>query len=507
VRFSSSFNPSDIKKKIVVENFVKIIKFVSLQQNIVVVVIIMKPLFCSLLLLLSSSNTLPVVDAATNLYKGYSKDKDGKIDDIITTKLSNDVQLPMVGLGVGNLQRNLVESMIYEGLQKDKRIRLIDTAHQSGNEREVARGITTGVKAFKKSEGIDGRVQVHVITKIWYTYLGYERTKVAVDEILTDLQEAIKDSDVDLKVTLLLHWPRCYDHIPWMECEKEENNLPARVKDAGPPPHLDKDNAWKGSWKALEDVYNSADYPVVASIGVSNFDQNDMQTLLETSRTAPHITQINVWSLINDPPLIDLLNRSNINIQAYNVFNGILSNAAMTASAHHHILMVANQLEQQAKKDNKEIDRVYAAQVVLKWLVQFGISVIPRTSNLQRLAENSATALMNVPDMNQEQLEIVGKSINAMINNKDLEEDVKVKVRFYANTHNMFLYFVEEEDVEHQIAFINKGDYIEENTHPGHQFKVYNAQDPDQYKTYAIHGRYGDTQGKQTKGEKITGCL
>jgi diketogulonate reductase-like aldo/keto reductase len=442
--------------------------------------------------------------AQTSLFKGYSGEgKKGKIDDVVTTTLSNDLKFPLIGLGVGNLQRNLVETMVFEGLKDDRRIRLIDTAHQSGNERQVAQGITTGVKAFKESQNFDGRVQVHVVTKIWYTYLGYERTKIAVDEILTDLQDAVKDPSVDLKVTLLLHWPRCYDNIPWMECEKEEQQLPDRIKNAGPPPHLDKENAWKESWRALEDVYNSADYPVIAAIGVSNFDRDDMETLLATSRTAPHITQINVWSLVNDPTLVDLLNRSSIHIQVYNVMNGILGNVFNNPKAHHHILMIANQLEKKAIADGRVeyvsgVAKVYTAQVVLKMFLQLGISTIPRTSSVDRLAENSALALMHVPEMTPEQMEVVGKSMSALVNNKDLEEDVRVRVRFHAKNKDVFLYWMsgreDLEDDEEQVAFIPKGNFYEENTHPGHQFKVYNAYDPDVYKTFAIHGRYGDVQ-------------
>jgi diketogulonate reductase-like aldo/keto reductase len=446
---------------------------------------------------------LNLVIPQTNLFKGYSGKGGGKIDDVVTTKFRNDVQFPLVGLGVGNLQRNLVEGMIYQGLQQDKRIRMIDTAHQSGNERDVARGITTGVKALKESlkqQSTDvqhQKIQVHVVTKIWYTYLGYDRTKLAVEDILKDLLEATQDPHVDLKVTLLLHWPRCYDTIPWMECEKEEEQLPARVKDAGPAPHLDKKNAWKESWMALEDIYNSADYSVIAAIGVSNFEAEDLQTLLETARTLPHVSQVNVWSVINNPSLIGKFKRSRTHVQVYNVMNGILGNVFNNPKAHHHLLMVANQLEQEAVSKGvvKEGDfQVQTSQIILKWLVQSDYSIIPRTSNYERLAENSAVSLMNIPNMNDEQLEIVWKSMKALMNNHDLEEDVLLKVRFHARKSDMFVYWVDGDKEEKQIGYIRAGDMIEQSTYPGHQFKVYNAQDPDQFQSYAIHGKYGDVQ-------------
>lgn len=435
--------------------------------------------------------------AETSLFRGYNSKGDGKIDDVFTTTFSNGLQFPLVGVGVGNLQRNLVEKVIYEGLKDDHRIRMVDTAHQSGNERDVTRGIVTGVRDLKASTKIEGRIQHHVVTKIWYTYLGYERTKIAVEEILQDLHEAIKDPNVDLRVTLIIHWPRCYDHIPWMECEKEEQQLPERVKQAGPPPHLDKDNSWKESWRALEEYYNNADYPTIASIGISNFERDDMETLVKTSKTMPHIAQINVWTLMNNPALIDMLNRSGIHIQVYNVMNGIIGQLNNNPKAHHHILMVGNQLVQASATGSSPlevVDVVRPGQVVLKWLVQTGISVIPRTSNLDRLDQNSAVALMRIPNMNEQQLQIVAKSMSALINNKDLDDDVKVTVRFHAKKTDLFLYWIAGDSQEKHVTFIEKGTAYEEKTHPGHQFKVYNAYDPDQFQTVSIHGAYGAIQ-------------
>jgi diketogulonate reductase-like aldo/keto reductase len=432
----------------------------------------------------------PFIQGETSLFGGYTKKKDGLIDDVPSTPLSNEREIPLVGLGVGNLQANRVENMIYEGLKSDNRIRLIDTAHASRNERQVAKGITTGVKRFKKeSEKLEDRVQVHVVTKIWYTHLGYERTKISVRESLEALDEAIKDPDVDLKVHFLIHWPKCHDGIDWMNCEQEERNLTDKVKKAGPPPHLDKDNAWKESWKALEDMYNSADYPMITSIGVSNFNADDMESLIAMARVKPHLIQINVWSLLHDMHLVGICNRYNVHIQVFNVMNSILGSAFSTPHAHHHLLMVANQIHQDAPEN---IPTVTAAQVVLKWLVQLGISIIPRTSNLDRLMENSAVSLSAIPNLSEERLKIVARSVEAMLGGDDLEEDVHVKVTFHAKNNDIFLYYIVNEDNLKQISYIGKGDSFEETTYPHHTFRLYNAYDPDVYHDYTVEGKYGD---------------
>ena len=148
-----------------------------------------------------------------NSVRGLQNTNDGIIDDIpLTTTLSNGVVLPLAGLGVGNLQQDLVDSMIQKAMNDERRIRLFDTSHAAGNDREVVKGITQGIKDLKDQNDHFEKnqpIQVHVVTKVWYTYLGYERTKLAINEILQEYEDASNDPNVDLKITLLIHWPQC----------------------------------------------------------------------------------------------------------------------------------------------------------------------------------------------------------------------------------------------------------------------------------------------------------
>jgi diketogulonate reductase-like aldo/keto reductase len=437
-----------------------------------------------------TSLLVQITSGQTNLYNGYARKRDGLIDDIPTITLSNTRLFPLVGLGVGNLQRNLVENVVYEGIKAEHRLRMIDTAHASQNEALVADGIVKGVRRFRKTENIEGRVQVHVVTKVWYTHLGYERTKLSVNESLESLGLAIKDPNVDLRVHMLIHWPACHDTIPWMHCEEEENQLPQYVKDAGPPPHLDKENAWKESWKALEDMYLSADNPALASIGVSNFLARDMEELLSFAREKPHMTQINVWSVFFDEALVDICNKHNIHMQLYNVMNGIVSNALSTPNAHHQILKVVNMLNK--RKSSGDGRQVHMAQAILKWLINFGFSIVVRTSDLDKLRINSAVALSQVPALTEDELSTVAQASEAMISSEDLAEDVYVDIRFHATTKDMFLYFVAGKDNYQQIAFVPKGESYNERAHPYSRFRLYLATDPDVYHDYTVEGKYGD---------------
>ena len=205
-------------------------------------------------------------------------------DDILWTQLSHGGDFPLVGFGVGNLQHELISDRIAKSLAEDKKTILIDTAHASKNEEKVRDGIAKGVKGRKLSE-------VHVVTKVWYTHLGYERTKISVKESL----EALKGKNI--KVHVLIHWPRCNDEIPWMNCIEEEKDLPPEVKKAGRPPHEYKDTAFLDSWAALEDIFLGRvqlgkGLPKIESIGVSNFGLEDFKALEKTMRVTPHILQV-----------------------------------------------------------------------------------------------------------------------------------------------------------------------------------------------------------------------
>lgn len=209
-------------------------------------------------------------------------------DDTHTTLLSNGKKFPMVGLGCGNLQHDLIEDRIKESMQADKKTVLFDTAHASKNEDIVLEGIKGGLQ---KSSYLNKRSNVHVVTKVWYTHLGYERTKLSIKESLQSLKHQ------NVRVHLLIHWPRCNDDISWMNCEQEESELPERVRSVGPAPHLSKDTAFLESWRALEDIYLGnlnlgRGLPKVESIGVSNFSLEDMKALEEKQRVVPHIYQV-----------------------------------------------------------------------------------------------------------------------------------------------------------------------------------------------------------------------
>lgn len=407
-----------------------------------------------------------------------------------TVTLSNDVELPLIGLGVGNLQANRVETMIYEAIKSDNRIRLIDTSQTSSNEKEVGRGIIAGVKRFKDDANVEEqRLQVHVITKIWHTHLGYERTRLAVKESLKNFGPALKEKNVDLKLHVLIHQPRCIDGQDQLSCEHQEIQLPNKVRKAGPAPYLDKKNSWKASWKALEDMYSSGDYPSLASIGVSNFSVDELKNLLAISSVKPHLVQTNITSLVQDPLLIHLCKENNIHIQVFNVMTNLLLKAPATPHAHHSVQIVANMLSKRTQENIK----VTPVQAVLRWLLQLEISSIPRTQDLNHLMENSAMEVSKVPPLSANEKKVVSQAVDAVLRGIDLEQELYTEITIHAGNQDIFVYAYGEkvEDQKH-VAYIGKGDSFKGTTHPGYTYRAYNAYDPNIYKDYTADSISGD---------------
>ncbi|KAL3937276.1 MAG: hypothetical protein SGBAC_007583 [Bacillariaceae sp.] len=419
------------------------------------------------------------VDGSTNLFDGYKK-KSGLIADVPAAILSNEVEFPLIGLGVGNLQFNRVENMIYEGLKGENRIRLFDTSQMAGVDSEIIQGIKTGTKRFKEAEGIDDRIQVHLVTKIRHTYLGYQRTKLAVKSILQQYSPVLKDSNIDFRIHFLIHHPRCINGFDGMDCKKDEDELPAKVKRVGPAPHLGDGNAWKQSWLALEDLYTSDDYPGMSSIGVSNFAVEEMDELLALCSVKPHLVQMNISSLIEDTMLVNRCKAHDIHIQVFNVMERIVKNAQSTPQAYKSVTSTGNALSHGQKA-------VSPGQTILKWLTQKEISIIPRTHDLDHLSENSVGALARLSDISSNADVVLQKAVEAIHSGVDLVEDTQVQMSFSASVGDIFIYSYKENVVDQRhVAYVGKGDSVEIWANPNDTLRVYDAYNPKLFKDYLL---------------------
>ncbi|KAL7545551.1 hypothetical protein ACHAWF_008904 [Thalassiosira exigua] len=423
--------------------------------------------------------------------------------------LENGASMPLIGMGIGNLPHEGIPDAVIANLHAG--VLIIDTAHASNNERilgeaiarydstERAHGLTRGAEAPPGTKDLG---PLHVVTKVWYTHLGYERTKISVQESLEGLRSA---TTRQVYVHMLIHWPRCDDSIPWMHCEEEEKNLPQSVKDAGPPPHLDKDNAFKDSWRALEDIYaehqqiiqepmkSGENQPIITSIGVSNFELEDLKQLVESNpRTPPQLYQGNSWLLFHDPFLMNYLRDNNIAFQAYAVINGIIQRKDVSPNAFNVLSGLSRDLMATIYSENPDLV-ITEATVLLAYFVHRNVGVIPRAASSSHRKENSPRALSAIlPHLTPSHIRQLESAIPALMKG----EDVHTSVSFTNGLDTPIqIHWVNPETNEEVLVsnVIHPGSSEGQKSHPGHRFVAY---DPDRSirKEFVVNAEYGEMQ-------------
>jgi len=257
---------------------------------------------------------------------------------------------------------------------------------------------------------------------------------------------------------VLLYWSRCRDEIKWMNCAQEEADLPAEVKAAGPAPGAE---AWQDSWRALEQLYTEG---TVAAIGVSNFEIDEMRALLDISKVKPMVYQGNIWSVVMNKDLMGLLKDNHVHFQVYNVMGGVVHRFAYgrnARNAHRTLAEIGLHLGGTS------------AQVVLRWLIQQGISVIPRSWNSEHVFENAAVDILS--DLDVDQMNRVEEAVKALMHSEpdqqELGKDNRIRATFYNKLdEDVEVFWVDDTRGEQKVADIPVTHQSELDTSEGHSF-------------------------------------
>jgi 2,5-diketo-D-gluconate reductase A len=190
-----------------------------------------------------------------------------------------------------------------------------------GNEVSVGEGI--------KQSGIK-RQELFITSKLWKTDMGYEQAKKG-------LQTSLDKLKVDYLDLYLIHRPSGGD--------------------------------WKGSWKAMEELYHAGK---VKAIGVSNFEPAQLDDLIKNNKVKPAINQIESHAFFQEGKAHAFLKQQGVQMEAWAPF-----------AEGRNKLFTNDTLATIAKKHSKTV-----AQVCLRWHFQRGIIAIPRSSQKTHIAEN-----------------------------------------------------------------------------------------------------------------------
>ncbi|ACS99814.1 aldo/keto reductase [Paenibacillus sp. JDR-2] len=198
-------------------------------------------------------------------------------------------------------------------------------------------------KGIKRS-GV-ARKDLFITTKLWVQDTGYERTKKAFENSLNRLQ-------LDYLDLYLIHQPYGDVH---------------------------------GSWRAMEELYHEGK---VRAIGVSNFHEDRLIDLILHNEVVPAVNQVETHPFHQQVENATFMKEHHVQIESWAPFaegkNNLFQNEALVAIAAKH---------------NKSV-----AQVVLRWLTQREVVVIPKSVRKERIIEN-----LHIFDfeLNREDMELI----------------------------------------------------------------------------------------------------
>ncbi|MEQ7805783.1 2,5-diketo-D-gluconic acid reductase [Priestia megaterium] len=246
-----------------------------------------------------------------------------------TYKLSNGVEIPLLGLGTWLLDDEQAAQAVRDAVSSG--YRHIDTAQAYMNEAGIGEGI--------RSCGV-AREELFITTKVAAEAKTYKEVTESIDESLTKM-------GLDYIDLLIIHSPQ-----PWTEF-REENRYFEENKEA---------------WKAMEDAYKAGK---VKAIGLSNFLQDDIENILSSCEIKPMVNQI-LAHVSNTPlELIEFCQKNGILVEAYSpiAHGAVLGNEEVKVIADKYGVSVA--------------------QLCLRYDIQLGLAVIPKTANPNHMKDNA----------------------------------------------------------------------------------------------------------------------
>ncbi len=248
-------------------------------------------------------------------------------------KLSNGVEVPIVGFGTWNLPKDRIDEIINSVY--DLGYRKFDTAWKYNNERELA-------SAFSKIKGLN-RSDIFITTKLYIYQCYYGRRifnhyirKKSFEKAFYEQCNALGTDYIDL---YLIHWP-----FPM----------------------------FKSMWKDIVKIYQKGH---IRSIGVCSFEPKHFEELAKISDIVPMVNQIEVSPYNTRKETIAYCQERGIAIEAYSAFGG-----AYDASLD---LMKDETLLRIAQTKGKTV-----AQIINRWLIQQDLLIIPRSKSPKHQEEN-----------------------------------------------------------------------------------------------------------------------
>lgn len=260
-----------------------------------------------------------------------------------TYTLNDGVGLPKVGFGTFQMRGQTVKDAVTVALIMG--YVNIDTAQAYGNHAQIGEALTeTGLQ----------RSDYFISTKLWPGGFGNQPSKTP-EEVREFVQEALRDLRTDYLDLVLIHAPFAVE---------------TRVE----------------QYRALHVMKNEG---LIRSVGVSNYGVHHIQELLNAGLPMPSVNQIEINPLCQNRQLVEFCEANNIRLIAYGSLSALSNWRQGDRMSKNNSEDHESQFYAIAEKHN-----VTVAKVLMKWALQKGYAILPKSKTPDRIEQNIKLSFM-----------------------------------------------------------------------------------------------------------------